>query len=132
MNATVFERDRAVTDRLQGYRVHISPKGSGALHDCLPPELFATFAATCGRPPRVFRMLTERMQTLILLGGFGATGGDEVEQRRSVSRITLRQVLLAGLEDRVQFGKTFVSYETHGDRVVAHFEMAAAQRAMCS
>jgi 2-polyprenyl-6-methoxyphenol hydroxylase-like FAD-dependent oxidoreductase len=39
-----------------------------------------------------------------------------------VSRITLRQVLLAGLGERVQFGKTFVRYETHGDRVVAYFE----------
>jgi hypothetical protein len=25
------------TDRLQGYRVHISPTGSAALHDCLAP-----------------------------------------------------------------------------------------------
>ena len=70
VNATVYERDRAITDRLQGYRVHISPKGSRALHDCLPPALFEAFAATCGRPPRAFRMLTERMQTLISVGGF--------------------------------------------------------------
>ncbi len=122
VNATVYERDRAITDRLQGYRVHISPKGSRALHDCLPAELFETFAATCGRPPRAFRMLTERMQTLISVGGFGEPGGDAVEQHRSVSRITLRQVLLAGLGERVRFGKTFVRYEMHGDRVVAVFE----------
>jgi salicylate hydroxylase len=123
VNATVYERDRAITDRLQGYRVHISPKGSRALHDCLPPALFEAFAATCGRPPRAFRMLTERMQTLISVGGFHEPdGGDAVEQHRSVNRITLRQVLLSGLGERVQFGKTFVRYETHGDRVVAFFE----------
>ena len=87
VNATVYERDRAITDRLQGYRVHISPKGSRALHDCLPPDLFETFAATCGRPPRALRMLTERMQTLISVGGFGEPSGDAVEQHRSVSRI---------------------------------------------
>ena len=62
ISATVYERDRAITDRLQGYRVHISPKGSRALHDCLPPNLFAAFAATCGHPPRTFRMMTERMR----------------------------------------------------------------------
>jgi len=122
VNAIVYERDRSITDRLQGYRVHISPKGSRALHDCLPPDLFETFAATCGRPPRALRMLTERMQTLISVGGFGEPSGDAVEQHRSVSRITLRQVLLAGLGEHLHFGKTFVRYETRGDRVVAFFE----------
>ena len=100
VNATVYERDRAITDRLQGYRVHISPKGSRALHDCLPPALFDTFTATCGRPPRAFRMLTERMQTLTSVGGFHEPDGDAVEQHRSVSRITLRGIALAGMADR--------------------------------
>jgi 2-polyprenyl-6-methoxyphenol hydroxylase-like FAD-dependent oxidoreductase len=122
ISATVYERDRAVTDRLQGYRVHISPRGSLALHDCLPAELFSAFAATCGRPPRNFRMMTERMRTLVCMHGFDNGAGDPVEQHRSASRITLRQVLLRGLGDSVQFGKPFVRYETHGDRVVAFFE----------
>ena len=114
VNATVYERDHAITDRLQGYRVHISPKGSRALHDCLAPALFDTLTATCGRPPRAFRMLTERMQTLISVGGFNEPDGDAVEQHRSVSRITLRQVLLAGLDDVIRFGKTFERYEEFG------------------
>jgi salicylate hydroxylase len=122
VDCTVYERDRRITDRLLGYRVHISPKGSRALHDCLPPTLFEALAATCGRPPQFFRMLTERMQTLISVRGFGEPDGDDVERHRSVSRITLRQVLLAGLGERVQFGRTFVHYQTHGDRVVACFE----------
>jgi salicylate hydroxylase len=122
INASVYERDRAITDRLQGYRVHISPKGSRALHNCLPPDLFAAFAATCGHPPRTFRMMTERMRSLISVSAFANTAGDPVEQHRSVSRITLRQVLLSGLGERVHFGKTFVRYETRGDRVVAFFE----------
>jgi salicylate hydroxylase len=122
IDATVYERDRAVTDRLQGYRVHISPKGSRALHDCLPPETFAAFAATCGRPPRGFSMMTERMRSLISTSAFGNETGDPVAQHRSVSRITLRQVLLSGLGDHVQFGKTFERYEAQGNRIVAWFE----------
>jgi salicylate hydroxylase len=122
VNATVYERDRTITDRLQGYRVHISPKGSRALHDCLPPALFEAFTATCGRPPSAFRILNERMQTLISVGGVFQSGHDAVEQHRSVSRITLRQVLLSGLGEGVRFGKTFVRYETRGDSVVAFFE----------
>ncbi len=121
IRVTVFERDGAVTDRLQGFRVHISPQGSRALHDCLPPDLFAAFAVTCGRPPAALRMMTERMETLVAMNTFGEAT-DAVEQHRSVSRITLRQVLLAGLGNSVQFGKIFARYATHGDRVVAQFE----------
>ena len=37
ISVAVYERDRTLTDRLQGYRVHINPSGSRALHACLPP-----------------------------------------------------------------------------------------------
>lgn len=48
---------------------------------------------------------------------------DAIAQHRSVSRITLRQVLLSGLEGVVHFGKTFVRYEESPiGRIVAHFE----------
>jgi phytoene dehydrogenase-like protein len=55
VSVAVYERDRTPTDRLQGYRVHISPKGSEALHSCLPPDLFELFAATCSVGNRGFR-----------------------------------------------------------------------------
>ena len=77
--ATVYERDRTSTDGLQGYRVQ-SARRQPSPPRCLPPELFETFIATCGRPPRAFRMMTERMQKLISLGGFGNADGDPVEQ----------------------------------------------------
>jgi 2-polyprenyl-6-methoxyphenol hydroxylase-like FAD-dependent oxidoreductase len=48
---------------------------------------------------------------------------DGVAKHRSASRITLRQVLLSGLDDIVHLGKTFTRYEERGDgRIVAHFE----------
>ena len=44
-------------------------------------------------------------------------------QHRSVSRITLRRVLLCGLEHAVHFGKSFVRYqELPTGRIRAHFE----------
>jgi len=43
INVAVYERDRTRVDRLQGYRVHISPRGTSALHNCLPPELYKAF-----------------------------------------------------------------------------------------
>src|SRR5262249_33298305 len=59
VSVAVYERDRTLTDRLQGYRVHISLAGSRALHACLPPPLFELFDRTCGKPGRAFRFMTE-------------------------------------------------------------------------
>jgi 2-polyprenyl-6-methoxyphenol hydroxylase-like FAD-dependent oxidoreductase len=126
VSAAVYERDRTRTDRVQGYRVHINPTGSLALHECLPGPLFEAFTRTCGRPAEGIRFVTEQMKVLLALDGRSAPPrfrGEGVAQHRSVSRITLRQVLLSGLEDRVHFGKTFVRYgESSLGRIVAHFE----------
>jgi salicylate hydroxylase len=119
MSVTVFERDATPTDRLQGYRVRISPKGSTALHDCLPADLFEHFAATCSVDRRRFRFLTEKMEELLSFEFFA--GADAVAQNRAASRITLRQILLARLDGIVQFGKTFTRYEEAADGIVLHF-----------
>jgi 2-polyprenyl-6-methoxyphenol hydroxylase-like FAD-dependent oxidoreductase len=121
VSAAVFERDRSVTDRLQGYRVHISPTGSLALHECLPPHLFAAFDRTCGVPNAAVRFFTEQMRELIAFDGDIVRHADPIAQHRAASRITLRQVLQAEL-DNVHFGKTFCRYEESGERIVAHFE----------
>src|SRR5215469_16135538 len=67
VKVAVYERDRTPTDRLQGYRVHISPGGSRALHECLPPHLFDAFDRTCGKPARAIHFMTERMTPLMSL-----------------------------------------------------------------
>lgn len=118
IDVQVYERDRTRADGLQGYRVGIDPHGLAALKAALPPDLFATFLATCARTPRYFNMLTERMSELLSVG----IGESEIDGGKSVSRMTLRQVLLTGLEERVHFDKTFVAYEQHADgRVTARF-----------
>jgi len=124
VSAAVYERDRTRTDRVQGYRVHINPTESLALHECLPAPLFEAFTRTCGKPAEGIRFVTEQMKVLLALDGRNAPPRFRgVAQHRSVSRITLRQVLLSGLEDSVYFGKTFVRYEeTPLGRIVAHFE----------
>jgi 2-polyprenyl-6-methoxyphenol hydroxylase-like FAD-dependent oxidoreductase len=123
ISVAVYERDRTPSSRLQGYRVHINPAGSRALHACLPPDLFAAFEQTC-------HFLTEQMDTLLRLDEALAPDiidGSAIARHRSASRITLRQVLLSGLNGVVQFGKTFVRYEEcAGGRIVAHFEDGTA------
>lgn len=120
MSVALYERDRTSADRLQGYRVHISPKGSLALHDCLPPDLFDLFAATCGVGNRGFRLLTEKMEELLSI--YIRSDDRAIAQHRSASRITLRQVLLDGLDGIVHFDKTFTHYdETPDGPIVLHF-----------
>jgi 2-polyprenyl-6-methoxyphenol hydroxylase-like FAD-dependent oxidoreductase len=115
----VYERDRTRRDGLQGYRVGISPAGSYALKQCLPAELFDLFVATCARAPRHFNTLTEQMSELISMPIPG--NGDSVDSEKSVSRMTLRQVLLTGLEENVAFDKKFSHYQTNDDGTVTVF-----------
>ena len=121
VRAAVYERDRSLTSRLQGYRVHISPGGSRALHECLPPHLFEAFDRTCGRPARAIHFVTEHLRPLLSLDAALVANDDAIARHRSVSRITLRQVLMAEL-GQVHLGKTFVRYEERGGRVIAHFD----------
>jgi len=120
VSAAVYERDRTLTDRLQGYRVHISPTGSRALHECLPPHLFDIFDRTCGARNTAVRFFTEQMRVLLAFDGDLVADTDPVARHRAASRITLRQLLLAELEN-VHFGKTFERYEERGERIIAHF-----------
>lgn len=118
---TVYERDRTRRDRLQGYRIHIDPAGSRALHQCLPRENFDAFVATCGKPGKGLRIMTDQLQELMFVEA--ESPQDPIARDRSASRITLRQVLLAGLDSVVHFDKHFSRYEQGPDgRVTAHFE----------
>src|SRR4029077_16691739 len=65
ISAAVYERDRTVNDRLQGYRVHIRSTGSLAMHECLTPHLFDVFDRTCGAPSMAVRFFTEQLRVLL-------------------------------------------------------------------
>ena len=119
IGVTVFERDALRTDGLHGYRVGIDPDGSRALHALLPKELYDTFVATKARDPKYFNMLTEDLKEVLSMDLPAST--DPVESEKSISRMTLRQVLLTGLDDVVEFGKEFTRFEQHGDQVTAYF-----------
>ncbi|RAS61099.1 2-polyprenyl-6-methoxyphenol hydroxylase-like FAD-dependent oxidoreductase [Lentzea atacamensis] len=112
VDVAVYERDRSRTDRLQGYRVHINPHGAAALRECLPAANWERFERSAGSGGNGFGFLTEQLKPLLLLD-------PEAEQHYSASRITLRQVLLDGLD--VRFGKRFERYE-QGDDITLHFE----------
>lgn len=124
VSVAVYERDRHRVDRVQGFRIHINPHGSAALHELLPATLFDAFVATSGNGGNEFSFVTEQLKELLRLEeeittrGSGAPEGSHY----GVSRITLRQILLAGLDDIVHYDKRFERYERRADgRLTAHF-----------
>ncbi len=126
IDVAVYERDRHRTDRLQGFRIHISPRGSRALHELLPEHLYRAFVehSNAVESEIGFGFATEQMSTLLELDRQTIEGNpaDDVDRNFGVSRITLRQVLLSGLDDVVHYGKAITGYTQLPDgRVEARF-----------
>jgi len=129
ISLAVYERDQSPDSRPQGYRIHIDPQGSTALHACLPQHLWDLFQSTGGDFSQGFSVVTQQLHELLNLRRIGGTG-DTIARHRSISRITLRRILLAGLEQDVHFNKRFLRYEETSDGAIrAHFEDGSSARA---
>jgi 2-polyprenyl-6-methoxyphenol hydroxylase-like FAD-dependent oxidoreductase len=132
VEVAVYERSRVRTERLQGYRVHINPRGSQALHECLPPELWQAFVATCGTSGNSFGFITEQLDELLFVEDelTSGAGRDPVDAHHSVSRITLHQVLSADLDGVLHHGKEFERYDRAADGTITlHFADGATATA---
>jgi 2-polyprenyl-6-methoxyphenol hydroxylase-like FAD-dependent oxidoreductase len=118
----VFEKDRTPTDRLQGYRLHISATGNRALQACLPSENFEHFVRSSAKPNSAVSFFDHRLNRLLIID-IPPAHRNSAESERPVSRIALRKILLNGLDDIVTFDKNFKSYAISADgRVTAHFQ----------
>jgi 2-polyprenyl-6-methoxyphenol hydroxylase-like FAD-dependent oxidoreductase len=120
IDVTVHERTQARTDWLQGYRIHINPNGSRALHNCLPPSLWQRFLDTVSVETGGFGFTTENLDDLLRFAPEEIMPPSAPEDRHyGVSRIILREVLLSGLDGIVKHGKEFSHYRTTPDGGVA-------------
>lgn len=126
VDVSVHERSRTRTERLQGYRVHINPHGSAALHECLPPGLWERFLATTGTTSGAFTFVTERLKDLMVIDSELTSSPDPASNHHSVSRISLHQVLSDGLDGVLNHGKEFVGYRREGEVVVCEFADGSA------
>ena len=122
-DVTVYERDDGLAGRGQGYRLHVDARAGLALQQCLPPELLAAFQATCGQASTRLTVVSERLRVLK-----EDTTGDPAADRyapgtlsTSVNRLTLREVLAAGLQDTVVFGRAVTGFDADRDGVRVHF-----------
>jgi 2-polyprenyl-6-methoxyphenol hydroxylase-like FAD-dependent oxidoreductase len=124
IDVQVHERNRSAAEWLHGYRININPDGARALHECLPPALWQAFVATSATPPGGITFRTEELQELFTLSRADLTGGSNRAEdgQYGVSRVVLRTLLLAGLDDVVRFGAEFERYTVEPDgQVTAHF-----------
>src|SRR6266853_4777509 len=117
ISAAVYERDRSAGFRHQGYRISLKAVGARALADCLPADLFDLALATSIRAPARMVFLDEQLRP-----NFERPMHHDPPGRDGfgVNRLTLREILLAGLD--VRFGKTCTGYSAAAaGRVMAHF-----------
>lgn len=123
----VFERDRVRADYVQGFRLRIRSRGLDALADALPSDLYQAVLDTAGRAPTTTFAFDDALRPLTDERGGG--GGDDVHLEKSVSRITLRQILLTGLDDVIAYDRSFSGYrETADGGVLALFADGAEER----
>jgi 2-polyprenyl-6-methoxyphenol hydroxylase-like FAD-dependent oxidoreductase len=121
IDSVVYERDSSATSRTQGYRFHMDGRGEEALQGCLPSRLYDLALATRGQPSRGATMFTVVDGALRVAGTryFPEQGSSEfVTVGSSVDRLTLRQILLAGLDEVVHFGKAFTRYDSLPDGTI--------------
>jgi 2-polyprenyl-6-methoxyphenol hydroxylase-like FAD-dependent oxidoreductase len=101
---TVVERDAAASKRRQGCRLHVDSRAATGLHECLPPHLSELFRGTTGQPSRRVRVLSAQLRTLRAFDFPVPDETDPTGVNTSADRQTLREILLAGLDDTVRFG----------------------------
>lgn len=106
--ATIVEHRTPAEQRRTGYRIHLAPQGDLALRSCLPSALYELVVLTAGIPGTGVRTLDCELNLLNewLVPQPDASHG----QHLTVDRQTLREILLAGLDDDVRYGVGFDRY----------------------
>ncbi len=123
----IFERDPTLDVRKQGYRVRINDFGTVALRQILTPNHFARLQASCaiytarkGVHPISLDAITGEKVDLTPPNSRPSEHNDF--EPMTADRWVLRNVLMQGLEDFVEYGKEFVNYELLSDGVLVDFD----------
>ncbi|MDQ2716040.1 MAG: FAD-dependent monooxygenase [Chloroflexota bacterium] len=121
VSVAAYERDATPIFRQQGYRLHIDQRGAAALRACLPSHLCELFVATTSHPGRQITVLTKQLKQRKVIGLQKMEATEPASLNTAIDRLTLRDILLAGLENTVHFNKEFCRYELQEDGVRAFF-----------
>ncbi|CAD6585746.1 MAG: hypothetical protein CYPHOPRED_003184 [Cyphobasidiales sp. Tagirdzhanova-0007] len=133
----IYERDKALIARLQGYRLRLNLAGLQALQFVIPAEVYeeilrtgaefvpgfialdALSGATFPAPPPKQSSATPSVPSNIDIDDLLTR--QAMTSRLPVDRGVMRNILLSGLAGLVEFGKSFVKYEHTPTGIVAQF-----------
>ncbi|KIV80594.1 hypothetical protein PV11_08085 [Exophiala sideris] len=117
----IFERDGAASFRAQGYRIRLDERGIGSLEKLLPEPLFdlaeRTSSSVVGGGHRYDALTGQKSEARF--GGGPPRGG--TGPNWNVDRTVIRNVLLQGLEEDIEYGKRLERYDLAPEQVTAHF-----------
>lgn len=108
ISVAVYERAASPAAERQGYRFSLDKTGTDALRACLPAPLFELCVATAIRPATRMVFTDHRLVPKFAKPIPAAARDDEAF---GVNRLTIREILLAGLGDVVHFGKRLAGFE---------------------
>ncbi|MFI0711085.1 FAD-dependent oxidoreductase [Streptomyces inhibens] len=117
LGVTVFERAPTAAADRRGYRININRVGGDALAACLPNELFRLYLATSNDEARARVAVFDHRMRPLYATDVGVDGTATPRDHTGVNRLTLRQIMLAGLEREVRSGQEVVGFEQTPDRV---------------
>jgi 2-polyprenyl-6-methoxyphenol hydroxylase-like FAD-dependent oxidoreductase len=117
----VFERAGSAVPADEAYRLRLDSHGRAALVRCLPPELSALVVATGDAEHEPSAMMFDHQLNPLVRTGKDPATAHQPASDVVTNRLTLRQVLLAGLGNEVETGRELVAVTDIGDRVCARF-----------
>jgi 2-polyprenyl-6-methoxyphenol hydroxylase-like FAD-dependent oxidoreductase len=117
IDTAVYERSPRTGPQPPSYGIHVNAHGNRALHACLPTENWAAFDDSTVSAPDVvrFRGPSLRVLTDLAPGASAAESADPVLHRRAVRRQALHRSLIMGLDDDIEWDKTFERYAHQPD-----------------
>ncbi|MFB9925537.1 FAD-dependent oxidoreductase [Amycolatopsis halotolerans] len=117
----VHERDASPRTRTQGYRLRVSPDGERAMRECLPPRVIELLLATSNQRHGEGLLAFDEQLAPQWAPAFDDPRGSGPDKIDAVDRVTLRRVLLAGLDDVVRFGRKLTEVVETTGGVTARF-----------
>ncbi|NHB96979.1 FAD-dependent oxidoreductase [Photorhabdus stackebrandtii] len=113
IKVTVYERGSAKASVLPGYGIYVNTFGQWAMQECLPETNWRTFKKISKSVGGESRFYDEHLRLLLTAQGDTHQKDGQLisENRLSISRAELIEVLNEGLADTIQWNKTFARYE---------------------
>lgn len=126
IETAVYERDAGPWERPQGYRLHLDADGVMAIKAALPESLISIFEATSMIPLPYTTIMDTGFKILkrFQIDEYSKTQhhvSSGVATHLNVNRVTLREILLDGLDDICHWDSKLERFESSESGVTAYF-----------